>query len=649
MHNNDSSAKASLVIDLKRDLKKYLISYVGIWFAVWASVILIIVYYMLHKYNIYYLDIYYIIIPYAYLSKNKYCGIIATLVSYIPGLYLYLTAANIVDLKDVIYENVFLTLVSIYLLYVTSKRENGKNMVKIKDYAVDLIDKSALFMFLCISPDNTIIRTSENFKKYFGMNDESKPVMLDDLIENDDLNRFNEQKQKLVDGQIKNMQMDIKCNDTYKGRLLKLNAFYSDFVHSNKYIVIFIKDISDFVALKESEDKYRRLIEYLPEAVFIYSQDKLIYINKAAVKILGFRSQSELENYPACKLMKDKSGMKKLYKEVYVNGCASAVEEEFIKGDTGETVCLEVTALSFPYNGVPAVMILGRDVTERKKFNEMQKNMEDSKKILDDTLKYDRLRNDFMANITHELRTPINIILGSIQLIDMYGKDKLIDEKSLRYIDIIRQNGYRLLRLINNIIDMSKIDAGFYQLNINNENIVKIIEDITMSVLEYFESKDIKLIFDTNVEEKIIACDSDKIERIMLNLLSNAYKYTDKGGHVYVNINALDEFVNISVKDTGIGIPEDKLDTVFDRFVQVKNINKGEYSGSGIGLSLVKSLVELHDGSISLSSKVGEGSEFLIKLPSKVVAKDKADVLHKSEDYDNKIKMEFADVIRFDK
>ncbi|MEQ8199093.1 MAG: ATP-binding protein [Clostridiaceae bacterium] len=142
-----------------------------------------------------------------------------------------------------------------------------------------------------------------------------------------------------------------------------------------------------------------------------------------------------------------------------------------------------------------------------------------------------------------------------------------------------------------------------------NCNIVNIVEEITLSVAEYIKSNHLNLIFDTDIEEKIVACDLDKIERIMLNILSNAIKFSDLGGNIFVNIYDGKKFITITIEDTGIGINEDKLNIIFDRFRQIdKSFTRNE--GSGIGLSLVKSLVEMQGGTILVESKYGAGTKF---------------------------------------
>lgn len=166
-----------------------------------------------------------------------------------------------------------------------------------------------------------------------------------------------------------------------------------------------------------------------------------------------------------------------------------------------------------------------------------------------------------------------------------------------------------------------------------------------MSVADYIESRGVSLIFDTDIEEKVIACDPDKIERIMLNLLSNAIKFTNPGDEITVNMMDKGEHILISVKDTGVGIPGDKLQDIFERFKQVDKTIWRNREGSGIGLSLVKSLVELHGGNISIKSKQGEGTEFIIDLPSKTVDYEEVNNINMS--YESKVEridIEFSDI-----
>jgi predicted ATPase/signal transduction histidine kinase len=268
---------------------------------------------------------------------------------------------------------------------------------------------------------------------------------------------------------------------------------------------------------------------------------------------------------------------------------------------------------------------LENKVAERTKaiedaLNKLENEIENSKR-LKAALEYDKLKTEFFANISHELRTPLNVILTSNQMCALTLrdlKDKLLKDKLNKYINLTKQNCYRLIRLTNNLIDITKIDAGYIKMSLCNTEIVKIIEDITLSVVEYAKRKDIELIFDTEVEEKYLSCDPDMIERIMLNLLTNAIKFTDSGGKIEVSVFDFEYSIQIQVTDSGTGIPKDKINSIFDRFVQVDKSLSRQCEGSGIGLSLVKSLVEMHNGTIEVRSTVGEGSKFIINLPAQI-------------------------------
>lgn len=286
-------------------------------------------------------------------------------------------------------------------------------------------------------------------------------------------------------------------------------------------------------------------------------------------------------------------------------------------------------------NQIIEVIVVLIDVTEEVK----------DKNKMEEALK---MQEDLFANVSHELKTPLNVIFSSSQLMEFYLKNDSLESnkgKILKNVNIIKQNCYRFTKLINNIIDLSKIDSGFFKLNLSNENIVDVIDNIVSSVSEYVKAKDLNIIFDTDVEEKIIAVDADKIERIMLNLISNAIKFSNPGSTIYVNVADKGDFIEISVKDSGIGIGEEHLSCIFERFHQVDKSLARNSEGSGIGLFLVKSIIDLHGGKINVESEVNKGSLFKIELPAKAI--DKPKVTMQIKPFNNKIEMiqiEFSDI-----
>ena len=285
-------------------------------------------------------------------------------------------------------------------------------------------------------------------------------------------------------------------------------------------------------------------------------------------------------------------------------------------------------------------IIAARDITNRLEI-------ENKNKKLEQVVKLEIAKNEFFSNISHEFRTPINILLGTTQVLNKNIENNNIKLENLKkYSNYIRQNAYRLLRLVNNLIDINKMDMGAYNLRCSNQNIVNIIEDITLSVADYTKNNNINLVFDTDKEEIITYCDPDKIERIMLNILSNAIKYTPENGLIHVTINSNPEEITVLIKDSGVGIPSEKLNTVFDRFEQVDVSLNRKCEGSGIGLSIVKNLVHMHGGKIDVHSELGKGSEFIFTIPIKLIEennKENYDTDRKSKHVE-RCNIEFSDI-----
>ena len=255
----------------------------------------------------------------------------------------------------------------------------------------------------------------------------------------------------------------------------------------------------------------------------------------------------------------------------------------------------------------------------------------------------EKLKTDFMVNMSHELRTPLNVILSTSKVMELrINNNNYSNEYMLEKLEQINKNSNRLLKLVNNLIDITKFEHGSYELRLENLNIVEVVEDIVLASVDYSGCKGIDLIFDTEEEEIITAIDKDKIERVILNLLSNAIKFTEKDGIIYVYIKRIDDSVSISVQDNGIGIPNDKLKEIFNRFYQVSDPLKKHEEGSGIGLCIVEEIINLHGGKINVTSKVNEGTSFEIILPICIVENSFKSV--EIKDINQSVKLEMSDV-----
>ncbi|ABR50505.1 PAS/PAC sensor signal transduction histidine kinase [Alkaliphilus metalliredigens QYMF] len=398
------------------------------------------------------------------------------------------------------------------------------------------------------------------------------------------------------------------------------------------------------VSLIKSKEKYRKLMDFLPESVLIIDKEIILFSNATATKFLGFDTFNDMINRPLLDFIywEDYDDMVEWINKIQRNkNSKPLVEIRFIKKD-GSIAYGNIVETKVSFNDQESTMMIIRDITEQK----------EAKKLLEETIKYDKLKTEFFVNIAHELRTPLNVIFGALQLLELDFKQDEIEKKEAllgvdKRIKSMKQNCYRLLRLVNNIIDITKIESGYYQLELQNVDIVNVVENITMSVSEYMEIRGINLQFDTQVESKLIACDPDKMERIMLNLLANAIKFTESGGQIKVNMYEKEENMMISIQDTGIGIPEDRINVIFERFSQVDRSLTRSHEGSGIGLSLVKSLVELQGGQITVKSKIGQGSEFIIALPIGLLSNESTEYTQQEKSRQNKVekvKIEFSDI-----
>lgn len=260
------------------------------------------------------------------------------------------------------------------------------------------------------------------------------------------------------------------------------------------------------------------------------------------------------------------------------------------------------------------------------------------------------MKDEFIAFISHEFKTPLTVINSAVQALELMCKNELSD-KSRRYINMIRQNSNRQLKLINNLLDITRINAGRLKMSKSNIDIIGLTRSIVESIRIYAVNKNINLQFNTSFKQKVIAIDDEKYERILLNLLSNAIKFTPENKSITVKISSntfnRKNKLCIQVTDEGIGIPEDKRDIIFERFGQVESSLSRQAEGSGIGLSLVKLFVGMLGGEITLESMEGSGSTFSIFLPV-IKMKETVTELEKAETCDARLiqatAIEFSDV-----
>lgn len=411
------------------------------------------------------------------------------------------------------------------------------------------------------------------------------------------------------------------------------------------YLLCLADDITEKLKKEKqfykNKKRYRSLFEKAPLA-FIVSDRKtnIIDWNNKAEEIFGWQKKEALnKNFNLILADDSYFEITELMENVF-EGRESYQLNKNIRKDGTEIYCEWNNALIKDQDDqILEIISVAQDISEKIEAREKIKYQKKE-------LEYSELRAQFFANISHELKTPLNLIFSSLQLLEYQLKNKEVAEleKFNRYLASIRNNGYRLLRLVNNLIDITKIDVDSFQLPRSNTDIVKLIDSIVETIADYLKTKNRNFRFESNLESKIIGLDAFNIERVILNLISNSVKFTSEGDEILLKLEEEGGFIKIIVRDTGIGIAEENKAVVFERFRQVDQKFNKEREGSGIGLSLVKSIVEMHGGKIELESIYGIYSKFIISLPAEKISQDSLEDRYTADNLLNKVELEFSDI-----
>ncbi|RYZ02797.1 MAG: response regulator [Myxococcales bacterium] len=231
----------------------------------------------------------------------------------------------------------------------------------------------------------------------------------------------------------------------------------------------------------------------------------------------------------------------------------------------------------------------------------------------DELKKLDRFKSEFFANITHELKTPLTMVLTSLELL-LDGELGLISEAQRSTFQSMQRSGAKLLRLIGDLLDLSRIEESRVRLRVAEHDLAAYLRELTSETQLLVQRKGVRLTFESEHASAPVFCDLERLERVFINLLSNATKFTDAGGEVVLRLSRSDRFTEVEVRDTGVGFPSELSERVFSRFFQTDMGKKRHYGGTGIGLSLAKDLVELHGGEIRAESETGKGARFTVRL-----------------------------------
>jgi PAS domain S-box-containing protein len=356
-------------------------------------------------------------------------------------------------------------------------------------------------------------------------------------------------------------------------------------------------------ALMESEERFKALHNASFGGIAIHDKGIILDCNQGLAELSGYGIE-ELIGMNGLLLMAERC------REVVLKNILSDYEEPYeatgLRKD-GTEYPVRIEARNIPYKGKQVRVTEFRDITEQK---QAEISLIEAKMMAEES---NRIKSEFLANMSHELRTPLTAVIGFSDILSMQKFGEL-NSKQLEFTGHILNSGKHLLELINDILDLSKIEAGKMELYCEDFSVDTLLEEVQRTVYPLAARKNIELTIKNDVLQPEMFADRFKFKQIMYNLLSNAIKFTPDDGKISVFAKRDGNFLEVSVSDTGIGISADRLDEIFDPFMQVDASNRRKYGGTGLGLALVKRFVEMHGGKVRVKSEEGKGSTFIFTL-----------------------------------
>lgn len=396
--------------------------------------------------------------------------------------------------------------------------------------------------------------------------------------------------------------------------------------------VILYSTIINYNLLNHELMKFFNFVENNKHSnMFICDYDfNIFYVNKKIKEYYNFQEETTKFKNDLLRNEYLYSKLKDIFNDLDTQGYWSGIIKDY---ETNEILDCYVQKLNIN-NNKKEILVSYVDISTELKLEETLENI----KIKD------LQKDEFISNISHELKTPLNIFYSTIQLLEKFSQNENINFKEIfnKHNNSLKLNCKRMIRLVNNIVDLSRIDLGVLKPNYGNYNIILLVEDISNSIIPFALSKELFLEFDTNVEEHYIMCDPIMIEKILLNILSNAIKYSESNSSIHVYVSVEKSITKISIKDEGCGIDLETQKHIFDRFIRADTSFTRLNEGCGIGLSIVKSMLDILNGNISVQSELDKGSIFEISLPNKIIKNKK----HRNYKYENthNISVELSDI-----
>lgn len=370
------------------------------------------------------------------------------------------------------------------------------------------------------------------------------------------------------------------------GAALENAELYDEVNKSKVYIENLVENAADLIITTDLDD---RILTWNRGAEVLFGYDKDEVIGKHLSILLPPERFHELEEMRA---------------KVQISGALRDIE---IRSKKKDGVMIYLSLSVSPVRDLDGKIVgflrVAKDITEKKRYERRLKEL-------------DKMKSDFVSNVSHELRTPLTSIKGSVDnMLD--GLTGSLNEKQIRYLNRIKSNTDRLSRLINDLLDLSRIESGHVEVRPTNLPLTALAEEVAEHMKALAAEKLIRIEIPP-ADPKVTAwADRDKVTQVLMNLISNAVKFTPRDGKITVALEKNgSDYIQISVADTGPGILPEERNRIFSKFYQVANVDKQKPKGSGLGLAISKALVEMHGGKIWMESEVGRGSTFYFTLPA---------------------------------
>ncbi len=368
--------------------------------------------------------------------------------------------------------------------------------------------------------------------------------------------------------------------------------------------------------LRENRDRLNMIIKTIPSGLFTVDRANIIRSwNLTAERITGYTAEETVGRKcgdilgDSCGCSCSIFGPDATEIPVFGRECQMTT-----KDGRSITLSKNFTAVN-DQDGRPAIGIESFiDITDAKRAEEQRINAIALEKEIEQLRKMDEVKTNFLSMVSHELRTPLSVMLGNLSMAEK-GKYGDLPEKFIEKLRIVMRRGWQLNDLIDNLLDLAKIESGRVELEKQQLDIPDSVDSVLAEFQEQIEDKKLFIRTHFDKEARALIADKHMFRHILANLISNAIKFTPHGGRIEVNSYTRENTIAISVKDTGIGIPPEEQPKIFDRFYQVDNSSTRQYGGTGLGLAIVKEIAQVHNASIEIESREGQGTEIRIIFP----------------------------------